>query len=360
MGTKLNIHPQWHFNDHAWAAVNWMQEPEIGIGELYKMRARQIREKYDYVIVSYSGGSDSQQVVDSFFGAGCFIDEIVTVWNRKHTPHVITDYSMTDPQNIEAEYELTTRPGLDRILAVSPKTKISYLDVSDATVAAYQSFDGAEWITTANEYLHPQFITRYSLTREKQQKITLDRGLKTVVVYGIDKPKLTIKDDRYCVFFVDNIPNSFRGGFNDTAYTNLDTVFFYWTPDLPQIVIKQAHMVKKWFDSNPALKPIIHWPNHDYNKRNAYELITRSIVYPDWDLNRFQCNKVTSNIYSEWDSWFFKQYHNSRIMQTWLSGLDHIQKNIDKKYLKYDFLGRFEGFVGMINGHFPLSFDVAV
>ena len=357
LGTKLNIHPQWHFNDAVWQATDWTHEPEPSLLSLYQLRASQIREQYDYVIVNYSGGSDSQQIVDAFFQAGCHIDEIVTVWNRKHTAKVITDTNVTDARNIEAEFELTTRPGLDAIIACSPRTKITYLDVSDATVQAYQKFDGEEWITTANEYLHPQFIARWSATREKHQRLILDRGLKTAVIFGVDKPKVTIKDGKYYVFFVDNIPNSFRGGFNDVSYTNLDTVFFFWSPDLPAIVVKQAHLIKKWFDANPAIKPILRWPNHDYNKRQAYELISRSIVYPDWDLGRFQCKKVSSTIHSEWDAWFFQHYKDSAEYQCWKKGIDYVERAIDPKYLRYTFDNQFDGLVGMINGFYALEND---
>ena len=355
LGTQTNQHPLWHFNDQAWNSINWKHEPEINLLELYKIRARQIREQYDYVIVNYSGGSDSQTLVESFFNAGCFIDEIVTVWNRDNTAKVITNPNVTVPQNREAEFELTTRPGLDWIKNQSPNTKITYLDVSNATIDCYKSFDGEEWITNANEYLHPQFITRWSATREKHQKLTLDRGLKTAVVFGVDKPKLTIKDGKYCVYFVDTIPNSFIGAFNDLSYTNLETVFFYWTPDLPEIVVKQAHLVKKWFDANSALKPVIQWPNHDYSKRTTYEIITRSIVYPNWDLGKFQCNKPSSTVTCEWDQWFFDHYKDSLVYECWCKGISYVENNIDKKYLRYTFDNKFDGLVGMINGHFYLE-----
>jgi hypothetical protein len=135
----------------------------------------------------------------------------------------------------------------------------------------------------------------------------------------------------------------------------LDTVFFFWTPELPEIVVKQAHLIKKWFDANPALKPVIQWPNHDYSKRQAYELISRTIVYPDWDLNRFQVRKVSSTIHSEWDDWFFQAYKDSTVYESWKQGIEYVENNIDKKYLRYTFDNKFDGFVGMINGHFYLE-----
>jgi hypothetical protein len=357
LGTKLNQHPEWQFSNHVWQSQNWLNEPELDILELYKIRARQIREMYDYVIINYSGGSDSETIVDAFLNAGCYIDEIVTIWNRKHTKHVVTDPNFTTPKNIEAEFELTTRPGLERIKNASPTTKITYVDVSDATVDCYQKLDGEEWLLNTVEHLHPQFVTRWSFTRERHQLLTLDRGLKTAVLFGVDKPRICIKNGKYYTYFIDTIANSFRGGVNLNIldYNNAEYVFFYWTPDMPEIVIKQSQMIRRWFELNPALKSIINWPIMDHRNRQAYEIITRSIVYPQWNLNTFQCAKTSSTVYTEWDDWFFKEFKGTKIYDNWFKGVEYVEHNIDKKYLKYDFNGRFDGFVGIINGLFALE-----
>lgn len=352
-GTKTNTHPTWQFSNDVWNAVNWTAEPELDILELYKIRARQIREQYDYVSVFYSGGSDSQSLVDAFFDAGCHIDEIITIWNRSHTKRVVLDPGAVDARNIEAEYELTTRPGLEQIRLRSPKTKISYYDVSSATLDCYTDiYDGEEWLTTTTEHLNPHYVTRWCVTRDRDQLITLDRGLKTALVAGVDKPRVCIKDGKYAVYFLDTLVNNCQGGYNRNDYSNVDLVLFYWDPDMPEIIVKQAHMIKRWFESNPQLKPIIEWPSHDYTKRQAYEVISRSIVYPRWDLNKFQCHKPTSTVWHDWDNWFLTSYKDTAIYDCWYKGIEFIEKNIDKKYLKYNFDNKLDGFVGMINGHF--------
>jgi hypothetical protein len=355
LGTRLNFHPTWHFSDDVWKNQDWTQEPGIDILELYKARARQIREQYDYIVLNYSGGSDCQTMIDAFLAAGCFVDEVVTIWNRKHTPKVVTSPSVIDARNVEAEYELTTRPGLTKIRDASPNTKITYIDISDYTVNDYQTLDGEEWLKNTVEHLHPQYVTRWSMTRDKNQLITMDRGLRTAILFGVDKPKVCIKNGQYHTYFVDIVANSFRGGFNRPEYDNMDYVFFYWTPDMPEIIVKQSHMIRRWFELNPQLKPILQWPNSDYTKRQAYEIIVRSIIYPEWNLNTFQCAKTTSTVYSEWDDWFFKEFRGTSTYDSWFKGIAHVEKHVDKKYLKYDFDNRFDGFVGMINGFFALG-----
>jgi hypothetical protein len=354
-GTQHNIHPVWHFGDHVWKKQNWQHEPEINILELYKMRARQIRERYDYVIIFYSGGSDSHTLVEAFISAGCRIDEIQTVWSRKATKNFVLDPNITDARNIEAEFDLTTKHGLNWIKNVSPSTKITYLDISDAVLDHFNQFDGAEWLGNTKESLAPQIITRWSATREYTQLKQLDQGLRTTVVFGVDKPRVCIKDGKYHVYFLDSLVNCFNGGFDDSSYTNLTTEYFYWTTDFPEIVIKQSHMIRRWFEATPSLKFLLVWPNSDYSQRSTYEIIVRSIIYPEWDQRKFQCVKIKKSVYSEWDDWFFTTQQGTRAYNTWYQGVEYVQQNIDPKYLKYDLDRKLDGFVGMINGHFALD-----
>ena len=355
VSTTTNQHPTWHFNDAVWNRQPWHIEPEIDILELYRLRAKQIREQYDYVTIFYSGGSDSHSLVQAFIESGSHIDEIVTIWNRELDNKYISSSDVVDARNVEAEFDFTTRPGLDWIKSVSPKTKITYKDISKKIVSALDQSDGAEWLKTTQEHLNPQILTRWSVTRDRDQKIQLDRGKKNAIVVGIDKPKVCIKDGNYYLYFVDIICNIYSNGVNDQAYNNVEYVFFYWAPDMPEIVRKQAHMIKKWFECNPALKPLLNWPAKDWAQRTTYETIVRSIIYPQWPLDTFQVRKVTSIVYNEWDHWFYKNFHNTSAYANWEEGINTVQKTIDHKYLTYNVDGIFDGFVGMINGHFSLQ-----
>lgn len=354
-GTKQNVHPTWHFNDGVWNAMQWHAEPEVNILDLYRARARQLREKYDYILIYYSGGSDSQTVVESFIDAGCHIDEIVTVWNRAHDKNFVASTAITDARNIEAEFEFTTRPGLEWIRNVSPKTKITYQDVSDDILEYLNHYDGEEWLGQVTEHLNPQNLGRFSSPKTKHQKLLLDQGKQTALIYGADKPKVCIKDGKYHVYFVDVVANNFKGVGMNHDYYNMTPEFFYWTPDMPEIVVKQAHMIRKWFDLNPALKSILSWPNFSWTHRNTYETITRSIIYPHWNFSRFQVDKPRFTVYCEWDDWFFKHFSDGWVYQNWMKGIDHVKSNVDQKYLSYTFDQTFNGFVGMINGFFALD-----
>ena len=61
--TKTNVFPQWHFGNAEFASVDVATTSQVGLPELYRLRAIQLREKYDYLILNFSGGSDSCTVL---------------------------------------------------------------------------------------------------------------------------------------------------------------------------------------------------------------------------------------------------------------------------------------------------------
>lgn len=356
LATETKQSVTWHWADATWRSVDWLNEPGLDIYELYRMRARQIRERYDYVIINYSGGSDSQTVVDAFLDAGCHIDEIVTMWNRKYVKSVNLNANCTDVRNLEAEFNLATAPGLESIKQSSPKTKITYRDICDSVLSVFDQADGESWLDLTCEHLNPGYMTRWSATSEHDQLITLDRGLSSVIVSGTDKPKICIKEDgNYYLYFVDILVNNARGSTNLPEYDNINYEFFYWSPDLPEISVKQAHMIRRWFEANPVLKYLLTWPQTSHSNRTAYEKIIKSIIYPHYDFRTFQVDKPTSTVTCEWDDWFFLEHGNTQAYHNWMQGINWVERNIDSRFLKYDFAGKFEGFGGFIQGHFALQ-----
>jgi hypothetical protein len=51
MHTRTGIHPHWDFNEAAFSSYDWTTEPEENLLELYRQRAQQLRNKYDYIVL---------------------------------------------------------------------------------------------------------------------------------------------------------------------------------------------------------------------------------------------------------------------------------------------------------------------
>ena len=61
----------------AFDAIDWTKEPIKSLKQLFKERAEQIRDLYDYLIIYFSGGSDSITVLNSFLDNNIPVDEVV-------------------------------------------------------------------------------------------------------------------------------------------------------------------------------------------------------------------------------------------------------------------------------------------
>ena len=61
--TRSGHFPEWNFNRDVFGNFNWQHEPALAIQELYRIRAQQLRDQYDYIRLEVSGGGDSARAV---------------------------------------------------------------------------------------------------------------------------------------------------------------------------------------------------------------------------------------------------------------------------------------------------------
>lgn len=74
-GAQVKQRVEWDFNNELFRKHDWTVEPEETLDQLYNARARQLREQYDYIILSYSGGADSHNILMSFIRQGLHIED---------------------------------------------------------------------------------------------------------------------------------------------------------------------------------------------------------------------------------------------------------------------------------------------
>jgi hypothetical protein len=139
-------------------------------------------------------------------------------------------------------------------------------------------------------------------------------------------------------------------------YNNITNEYFYWQPDLPELVIKQAHTIRNWLMSPYAkhLQFIVRWPNHSIAHRGAYEQLAKPLIYPDYDMTTWQTMKSTSAFYCEMSWWFFKNFKETNFYGAWESGITHITNNIDAKFFNYE-MGKPTGFIGFMDKFYDLG-----
>lgn len=349
--TKTNQFPEWHFNRDVFDKYNWSVEPEISIKELYRIRAQQLRDKYDYIRLEVSGGGDSATAAFSFILNGIHLDEVVFRYPKTGEKNVTDDPFNTKPENTLSEWKYAAQPLLQWISTHAPKTKITIHDYSEDML---NSKHDESWVFRAKDYFQPGHAFKHTVDAVDSHKETLDQGKSVCMLWGIDKPKVCIKDKKWYLYFMDvqaNISNPEVGQWN-----NITNEYFYWTPDLPELLCKQAHTIRKWFDlpTNAYLQHLARWPNYSFAQRTTFEHIIKPLLYPDYDPATFQTSKPTNSFYNEMDFWFYTNFQDTHVYQTWQAGLKYLVDNIDPKYFNNE-LGRPVGFVGFISPFYYLG-----
>lgn len=357
-GTRRNIHPEWKFNSDIFKKFNWQQEPKESLRELYRRRALQLREKYDYLKLEFSGGGDSTTVLYSFVNNGIHLDEVIFRYPTAAEKNVSADPYNTKAENTLSEWEYAAKPILQWLATHHPEIKITMHDYTEQLVA--QPALDESWVFKTREYFQPGFIYKHDIRALKDHLRVLDAGKKFCTIYGIDKPKLCVKDGSWYLYFIDimaNTANPEAGEFQGNIFSE----YFYWTPDMPEILCKQSHMIRNWFSlpQNQYLQFLIRWPNYSWSQRTTYEQIIRPLIYPDYDPATFQVSKPTNNFYNEMDTWFYVNCQETEYYKTWRAGLNYLITHIDPKFFNYE-LGKPVGLIGFLSDFYNIgpAFDI--
>ena len=324
--------PQWDFHDDWFSKFNWKIEPEQSLDFWYTMRCKQIRDKYDYLILHYSGGSDSHNMLSFFYKNKIHIDEIITAFPveffEKHTVASVS----TDAKDNHNEWFHVVKPDLAWIATHMPRTKITVYDYTDDMVNFNVDQD---WIYHAGEHINPNIKNRIQRYTKIANNNVYDR-YRVGHVYGIDKPLVFKRDDGWYTAFLDSVisvANSVKPILNNHSHINVE--YFYWSPDLPQMLIKQAHMVKKTYQIKPHLEHLAIWKKKTNEEREMERDLSRESVYPHWRKEIFQNRKATGAFFKEFDNWFF-EWATDSAKQRWWEGFHFLTTSINPKWIDYD------------------------
>jgi hypothetical protein len=349
--TKTGHFPEWNFNRNVFDHYAWDVEPELGLRELYRIRAQQLRDRYDYIRLEVSGGGDSATAAYSFIRNGIHLDEVVFRYPKTGEKNVTDDPFNTKPENTLSEWRYAAQPLLQWIATHAPRTKITVHDYSEDMLASEHD---ESWVYRTKDYFQPGHAFKHTVDAVDSHKATLDQGKSVCMLWGVDKPKVCIKDKKWYLYFMDvqaNNANPEVGQWN-----NITNEYFYWTPDLPELLCKQAHTIRRWFDlpTNKYLQHLARWPNYSFAQRTTFEHIIKPLLYPDYDPATFQTSKPTNSFYNEMDHWFYTNFQDTHAYRVWQAGLQHLTSNIDPKYFNKE-MGRAVGFVSFISPFYCLG-----
>jgi len=341
--TTLKKPVRWIFNNDAFESVNWAVEPQESLDQLYRRRARQLREKYDYLVLCYSGGSDSNNILESFIAEGLKIDEIVTNFIVDATkPITNQNITSTKAENHNAEWDLLTKGRMQYIHDNMPGAKISNFDMSKPILDHFKDHQDGSWVLKCKEWANPMSTQRYNVIHDIGLRKQFDRSRSIGVILGVDKPPLILRDGRLFLQFTDTTANITPMSEHIRSYDNSTVELFYWSPDSADILRKQAWTVLKFLRTNKQYQDLWDWkakfPGHPlYEKaRTLKESIMRNVIYTTWNANWFQAEKGTIGWTNVNDAWFFEHMKDTPEHRAWKNGIDYLLTNISSDFIMTD------------------------
>lgn len=288
-----------YYYDHVYDKIDWSIEPPESLEFYYKHQAQRIRDEYDYVVLFYSGGYDSTNILETFHFNNIKLDKVVCVGAFKQDSFSGSDenhngeiYNNCFPYLVEL--------GLENITQICDYTDY-FNDVKNFCVYEY----GEQWIENVGPWYSPhnwfwKDIHKYVIPEEME-------GKKVAMIWGKDKPEVSNVNNKIFFRFKDVASLSYGG---EVKVDNIDRINFYWDPNYPLIPIKQAHVL---MNSN-----MITRPNSVYNLRKPL---------------LFKSKKSPSNLISLRDN-FLRQKTDNTIFDFYKEGMKTLLNRIDPNEVK--------------------------
>lgn len=331
---RTGIHPEWKFNDEVFGSYDWTTEPTESLEELYRQRAEQLRNQYDYIVLMYSGGADSHNVLDTFVNNGIHLDEICTF-------HYLKGNTAECTRN--QEIIKMAVPYAEKITEQHREIKHRIVDLTDYMHDFFLIGENAELgFIEQTSTQNPSMIVRRKIHElVPDYRNLIDQGKRICFVWGCEKPRVIQKDGRYLFRFIDIVDSAANPG------SKAPIELFYWTPDLPKLLIKQAHIIRRYLQLSDENTPFMTrtatkliYKEHQGSKLWMTTDGCHQLIYPTWKIDFFSAGKSPSPIFAPAAKWFLtlQNNHSARNyfdnLKTWWQELPDYWKNDPKDISK--------------------------
>lgn len=300
-----------YYRDNEYEKIDWKVEPTESLHQLYKERAQQIRDSYDYVTLCYSGGIDSTNVLETFYYNNIHIDEIVSVGSFSQDVNRDIDF------NHNKDIYDNVMSNLARFNL--PNTKKTFIDYTEyfndlSNFSLYQDYN-AEYYKYIGVYPSVTYLFWYDLPK------FLNSKKNSTIIYGIEKPFIQI--DNTGRFFFEHSDLSMR------SYSNYKTggscrSNFYSDPEAEKIIRKQMHIIKNHFIEKVVVKEEMS-ERHFFHHTN-YSDIIHKLIYDIKNPLQYVSTKGTNVFLSQRDN-YIKSKTNSEIFRLYAHAMQHMVKN---------------------------------
>lgn len=332
--TRTRSEVKWVFNDDAFSKIDWTTSNYLPLSEMYRLRALQLREQYDYLMLGWSGGADSTTILDTFLDNNIRLDEVVVLWavsmsNGKYTPN-----KSLHATNLSSEWDFVVKPKIEQLRVKYPNLKITVRDTTLNHNDVEYKDDSMLIIDKHNYFTLARVRDLDRLLRERSNQYH-NIGYMT----GVSPPDLFIVGEKVYTCFPDShtTPTA-KSDYTLEGWTR-NIEFFYWSPDMPELIREQCHALlrvmntdrsfRRYFKRSAPTGQVISWPDYD-----VLRYVRKPFLYPNYPQDTLQVGKPDDVLnYHPWFKWFYDDPHAEEFVQPLNSAHRAQHALIDPKYI---------------------------
>ena len=322
----------WNLNDDVYSQYNWNQEPTQSLKELYAARARDLRERYDYLVLHFSGGSDSCNILETFVDNKIVIDEIITRGSFDQCVKVTGVVPSTD---IYAECLPQAAPLAQWVKDNHfPHVKISVVETSSIIVDYFRQ--NPNWAELDWNGLSPGMCIASNLDLiNPEWRQLADRGKKVAHIYGVDKPRIF----RHKQYFYTRWCDTSVIRFSSTKSIKTDhpqyIECFYWGKRTVLLQIKQLHVLKNYIKKHNVPDTMF-----DLSNGRPVDNFIASVVYDrKLPLTVEHKKEANTSVIQDKDAWFLRDMHSDAYVN-WRKGVEYLSTQLPSDWFDQ---GRIQG-----------------
>lgn len=329
--SELKCDYTWKFAPEIFSAIDWSIPIQLSLDELYRLRLQQLRDQYDHLILFFSGGKDSLNILMTAVNNNILLDEIVVYY-----PFAMEKYfnnKDTDSDNLYSEIEFAAKPILKSLENKLTRTKIRFQDIGETINTFTQNDDWFDHIRPANTL---QLVSPSNGGAYDPEIIKLAiQGKNVGIIVGADKPLVVEQDGAFYFKFMDAAFNGIprpRSNEMKSQYNFIHYEAFYQTPFLPELVIKQAQVIAAAYDVDKTLRDLQNFSHHTNHNlvMSERERILATYLYSD-GINPWQTLKHKKHLIRRGEKIVWQTFDN-KTKDNYSNTLKTLTKKIHNKF----------------------------
>jgi hypothetical protein len=320
---------KYNFNDEVFSRHRWDIEPVETLETLYAQRAEQIRNSYDYVVLHFSGGTDSGNIMETFIRNKIHLDEVCirgsisqTTQKNKGVLDATDQYSECLSQSLPLATWIKDHH--------MPHLRITVVDTVKLIIQYFEN--NPDWIEREVDDFSPSnYVIRNLDMLSPHYKQMAESGKRVAHIFGVGKPRICKNKHYYYTIFSDR-----GGGGGGTNWVCLKDHIdsrpqyvecFYWGINAIKLQIKQLHVLKNYIKKYPQTEAQLL-----ADQSREWENLVASIIYRrTLPLLTEHKKNPNSLILPSRDLWFAKDDHADSF-QNWKKGVEYLRILIDSAW----------------------------